>query len=356
LTHGCPNLSGPIRGCVPGHVRHPSAFLADLRNQGVAPPREEAAAQFVQQGRQAQRPLYDAEAAILKRLASGPVSLATLVCESRLGILELRRIERLVAERLIMRAGFTPTDALHALGDLDLWNAEAARLGAQILAAQRRCGVENLCRDVIEGVSRRAARALVSKALTDEARLPDWGGEPTAALLLERALSNRTDPAYGPGLGSEVACTLALRRPVVAIGAPVQAYMPRTAEMLHSRRVIPPHAEVANAVGAAVGGVVQRQRVLITPLEDGKTFRLHLPYGMRDFRSMERAVAYAREQMVPWMEALARQAGAAQVEVQTERHDTKAMDRSGPGEFYLRTELTFTAVGRPSPATREGAA
>jgi hypothetical protein len=190
--------------------------------------------------------------------------------------------------------------------------------------------------------------------LTDEARPPDWEGEPTAALLLERALSQGGDPTGGPGRRRELACTLALRRPVVAIGAPVHAYMPRMAEMLHTRLVIPPHAGVANAVGAAVGGVVQRQRVLITLLEDGKTLRLHLPHGVCDFHALEEAVAYARKQMVPWMEALARQAGAAQAEVQMDRHDTQVLDGEGRGDrLFLGTELTFTAVGRPSPAVRE---
>ncbi len=325
--------------------------VADLSHQAAASPHEEGAAQFLLEGRPVERPINEAEAAILKRLVRGPVSLATLVRESRYGSLELRRIERLVAERLIMRAGFTPTDALHALGDLELWDAEAARWGAQILAAQRRCPVESLCRGVIEGVSRLVARALISKALTDEARPPDWEREPTAALLVERALGDGYRPTDGPGLRHEVACTLVLSRPVVAIGAPVQAYMPRMAEMLHTRLIIPPFAGVANALGAAAGGVVQRYRVLITPLEDGKTLRLHLPYGMRDFRGLEEAVAYARKQMVPWMEALARQAGAAQVEVQMDRHDTRAQHCRGyEDKVYLGTELTFTAMGRPSLA------
>ncbi len=207
---------------------------------------------------------------------------------------------------------------------------------------------------MIEGVSRWAAQALASKALTDEARLPDSEGERSAALLLERALSHGYDPIDGPGLRSELACTLVLRRPVVAIGAPVQAYMPRMAEILHTRLVIPPHAEVANAIGAAVGGVVQRQRVQITLLEDGKTLRLHLPHRVHDFHSLEEAVAYARKQMLPWMEVLARQAGAAQVEVQMDRHDTQSLDRVGSEDkLFLGTELIFTAVGRPRLAARE---
>jgi hypothetical protein len=97
--------------------------------------------------------------------------------------------------------------------------------------------------------------------------------------------------------------------------------------------------------------VVQRQRVLITPLEDGETLRLHLPESVRDFGRVEEAVAYAQQQMGPWMESLARQAGAGQVEVHMARQDNEVAVRLGWGDkLYLGTELTFSAVGRPSPA------
>jgi len=139
---------------------------------------------------------------------------------------------------------------------------------------------------------------------------------------------------------------------VVAIGAPVQAYMPRVAERLHTRLIIPPHAEVANAVGAVAGGVVQRHRVLISPIEDGETLRVHLPHGVRDFRHLDEAVAHAEEEMDAWIRSQARQAGAVQVEVQMDRMDREVLVSSGWGDqIYLGTELTFTAVGRPSPAT-----
>jgi N-methylhydantoinase A/oxoprolinase/acetone carboxylase beta subunit len=322
--------------------QHPEV-LAELRHQAAVPPRYEVAAQFLLPRRQPSRQLREDEQAILDRLAHGPLSLPSLVRESRYGAIALRRVEQLIIERLALRAGFTPTDALHALGRLDLWNAEAARLGAQILAAQNRHTMDELCRDVIEGVSDRAATALISKALSDDDHPPQWEKEPTAALLLGRALND--------GHNNDLACALTLRRPVVAIGAPVQAYMPRVAEQLHTRLIIPPHAEVANAVGAVAGGVVQRQRVLITPLEDGEALRLHLPRGVYDFHDREEAVAYAEEQMRPWMEALAQQAGAAQVEVQMIREDREVLVKAGWGDrLYLGTELTFTAVGRPSPA------
>jgi hypothetical protein len=97
--------------------------------------------------------------------------------------------------------------------------------------------------------------------------------------------------------------------------------------------------------------VVQRQRVLITPLEGGESLRLHLPEGVHDFDLLDEAVAFAQEQMQSWMEALARQAGAAHVEVQMSRQDKEVVVKAGWGDqIYLGTELTFTAAGRPSPA------
>ena len=317
--------------------------LDELRTQAAVPHRPDVANQFLLARRRPTRLLREDEQAIFDRLAHGPVSLAFLVRESRFGSLVLRRVEELVAERLILRAGFTPTDALHSLDRLDLWDGEAARLGARILAALGHRSAEDLCLAVVEGVSKRAATALVSKALSDEAHPPNWEQEPTAALLLNRA--------WDDNHGGDLTFAMTLQRPVVAIGAPVGAYMPRVAERLHTRLIIPPHAEVANAVGAVVGGVVQRQRVLIMPLEEGEALRLHLPQGVRDFHDREEAVGYARQQMLPWIEAQARQAGAAQVEVQMTRQDRDVLVKAGWGEkLYLGTELVFTAVGRPSPA------
>jgi N-methylhydantoinase A/oxoprolinase/acetone carboxylase beta subunit len=336
----------------------------ELRTQVVAPPRAEVAGEFLVARRQTSQWLDEEEQAILDRVAHGPVSLAALVREARYGALILRRVARLVAERLVLRAGFTPTDALHALGRLELWDTEAARLGAQIVAAQARQPVEGFCLDVVAGVSQQAAKALVTKALNDEAvlpgQLPRWDQEPTASLLLERALDG--DRAGNPSADLDLDFSLTLRRPLVAIGAPVEAYMPRVAERLHTQLLIPPHAEVANAVGAVAGGVVQRQRVLITPLErdtgasgwGGSGVRVHLPGGPRDFGDPEQAVAYASQVMRGWMEDLARQAGAAQVEVQMVREDRDVMVKAGWGDrLYLGTDLTFTAVGRPSPAVQE---
>jgi N-methylhydantoinase A/oxoprolinase/acetone carboxylase beta subunit len=324
---------------------HPEV-MDELRRQATMQEKAEGAAQFVMLWRRAANWLSDEDRALLRRLETGPQSLLLLLSETRYGWLIRRRIEQLEAQLVVQRAGFTPTDALHVLGRFQRWNAQASRLGAELLAAQAGLSARDFCEQVVRGTSNRVAMELVSKVLEDEVGPPNWEREPTAAALLERALSNHGDGDLG--------CELTLRRPLVAIGAPVEAYMPRVAERLHTELIIPPHAEVANAVGAVAGGVVQRLRVLISSLDGGGRFRLHLPDGVHDFGDLEQAVRHAQQVMLPHAEALAQQAGAEQVEVRMARTDRRAEVGGGWGEeIYLGTELIFTAVGRPSPARRQ---
>jgi hypothetical protein len=97
-------------------------------------------------------------------------------------------------------------------------------------------------------------------------------------------------------------------------------------------------------------------RVLIHPLDEEARFRLHLPDGVHDFDTLTESVAYAQQVVPGQVEALARQAGADQVEIKVVREDRTAPVKGGWGsEIYLGTELTFTAMGRPSLA-RDGLA
>jgi N-methylhydantoinase A/oxoprolinase/acetone carboxylase beta subunit len=150
---------------------------------------------------------------------------------------------------------------------------------------------------------------------------------------------------------SDLGCLLRLQHPVVAVGAPVEAYLPRAASQLGTELCIPNHAEVANAVGAVAGGVVQRLRALIRPLEFGVAYRVHLPDGYHDERTAEAAVAHAKAVLPDRLVELARQAGADQVEIKVERIDRIAeVDAEFGRDVLVEIELVFTAVGRPSAA------
>ena len=318
-------------------------ILPELRRQAALPwdKRGRDAAEFLLRGRQPGSRLSESDREVLDRLAGGPQSPAMLVQQTGNGLIHLRLAD-LEGRALVRRAGFTPTDALHVLGRFDRWNLEAAWLGAEALAARAGMAVEAFCERVVATVAERVATELVSKVLADEATAPNWEKEPAAKELLRRGLRG--------GQGQGLAVALALQQPLVAIGAPVAAYMPQVAEDLHTDLVIPDHAEVANAVGAVAGGIILRRRLLINPLDE-VTVRLHLEDGVHDFRGVEAAVAHAQALMLPQIEEMARQAGAEEIVTQMRRQDHIARVAGAlDGEVYLGTELFFTAAGRPSPA------
>ena len=323
---------------------HPQV-LDELRRQIALREQGEEAAQFALQWRRPGNRQSDEDGSLLKQLEDGPQSLSLLVGQARYGSLVRRRLEHLEAQLVVQRAGFTPTDALHVLGRFRQWDAEASLLGAQLLAGHHGTPPEDFCEQVVRETCDRITKEVVSKALEDETGQPDWAREPTAASLLEKAL--------GTSSHSDLQCELTLGRPLVAIGAPVQAYMGRVADSLHTQLIIPPHAEVASAVGAVSGSVIYRQKVLVNPLDGGDRFRVHLPDGVSDFSDLEEAVQHAQAIMQPQVAILARQAGAEQVEVKIDRSDRTVRLGGGWGEeLHLSTELVFTAVGRPSPARR----
>jgi N-methylhydantoinase A/oxoprolinase/acetone carboxylase beta subunit len=293
--------------------------------------------QFVVAQRANAKGLSAEKRSLLRSLRNGPRLLSSLVRE---GPLVSQWVRSLEARQVVLRSAFTPTDALHALGRLNLWNSEAALAGARMLATQAGLAPEVLCERVAHGVSTRVSEALVTKILSDEGTAPDWEREIAARELLDRALGTKPE--------SDLGCEIRLRQPVVAIGAPVEAYMPRVADQLNTELIIPSHAEVANAVGAVTGSVVQQVRVTIQPVGND-AFRLHLPDRVHDFPTLTDSVRYAEETMTELAEEMARQAGADHVEVRTQRVDRTAPVRGD--RIYLSTEMTFTAVGRPGLAT-----
>jgi N-methylhydantoinase A/oxoprolinase/acetone carboxylase beta subunit len=315
-------------------------ILRDLQRQVKIKRFKDDAGQFLILGRKPHHQLSEKDKSVLNRLNDSPQSMKKLVDKTfRVDPWISRRIQYLEEIGLVQRAAFTPTDALHVINRFQRWNSEASKLGAELLAHQFGLAVIDFCKKAILAVSKQLAAAVITKAIEDEGGAAQWEKEPTAKVLLERALDDVQEKQLG--------CKVMLRRPIVALGAPVEAYMPAAADKLHTELIVPSHAEVANAIGAVSGGVIQRFRMYIRPMDAGLTFRLHLPDGSKDFSELEQAVGYAHEYMVPHAKEQARQAGAEQVEIKIDRTDKRAKVR-GHQDVYLGTQLIYTAFGRPS--------
>ena len=323
--------------------RYP-AVLEPLRKHARHPERYRYPGQFAVAVRTEASGLPEVDRLILEMLADGPRSLDDLIYSTELGGMIPQRIKNLAAQFVVQMAAFTPTDALHVLGRFHLWDEEASRLGAVILVREAHLEEEAFCQRVVAGVSGRVGLALVEKILADEeGSAPDWEQERAARMLLERALHPQPD--------ASLHCQARLTRPIVAIGAPVRAYLPQTAQILSTEAIIPPHAEVANAVGSVVASVVLRKEVRIQSQGniDDQLYRALLSDGAHDFDELEEAVAGVKAVMQSELREEARRAGADQVEIKYQREDLVVPVQGRWGdELWLETILAFTAVGRPA--------
>jgi len=253
-----------------------------------------------------------------------------------------RYLDDLERQGVVLRSGFTPSDAAHVVGQYHAWNGEAAGHGATLVARRLGVTVEALCQRVLSGTARRVAAEVV-RSLVEGVGDANGSGA-TDGFFVDLALA---PDGQGP-----LRCEISLSPTLVAIGAPVETYFPMVRDMLKAKLRIPEHADVANAVGAVAGSVVSRVHVLVRPLPDDEGFRVHLPERIADFAELVAAVGAAEEWAREAACTIAGRAGAADIRVTINREDKTAAVASGWGApMYLETLLTAVAVGRPRLAT-----
>lgn len=274
---------------------------------------------------------------IWRLLGDGAVSVPRLLGDVKHSPVYRRCLDELVEHGLVVVSAFTPTDAVHVLGQYQCGSVETAKLGAALWA--RRLGISGreFCEQVVRQVIVQAGRAVIASALAEEGGLTLGSRDSVGHLFIERAL--------GTDDGGVFSVTFSMGRSLIGIGAPVATYLPSVATQLHTHLYIPEHAEVANAIGAVAGGIVQTVRILIRPLDRGNAYRVHLPFGVRNFRRLADAVAYAKDAARRLAQDRAHRAGASRVQAHTEQHDRTA--QVGSECLYIETDITATAVGRP---------
>ncbi len=316
--------------------------------------------------------LSEEQLALWRVIAQGVAPLTELFANPRTAYFQRRALLYLVERGLVALSGFTPTDSAHVLGFQADWSLEAAQLGADIWArrlaalGRRVASGPQFSQHVMQQVVLQAGRSLVSVALSEMSSQGNGaraGSSNNPALALENhealrrifvdaALSAADLTALRPDADSLLNVTLALGRPLVAIGAPAPTYFPIVAQRLRTRLCIPEHAGIANAVGAVVGGVMQTARAIIRPIE-GEGYRVHLPNALRTLPTLEEAVAVAQQVTAELAEAQARQAGAGHITVETQRNDQivrAKRDDDSCEEVFLESEIVSTAMGRPQLA------
>lgn len=303
-VHVKPGLDGGLRlgprRVVPvclAALQFPQAVGRMLETALAAPALSEGAARLVWRLGEVPEGLGAREAALLDRLAAGPLPQSALL-RSRI---EAPALDRLVARGLVAVSDVTPTDAAHVLGRQAGWDRAAAEVALQLMARRRRGdgqmladGARAMAEAVLAALARQTVTVVLETAFTEDGR--ELGADPASHPLTDAALDR------GPGL---VALSARLAVPLIGLGASAGCHYGPVAARLGCDLVVPADAGVANAVGAVVGQVEVAVEGLVTCPGPG-LFVAHLPGGPARLGDL----AAARARLAEALEAEARDRAA----------------------------------------------
>ena len=282
--------------------------------------------------------LTDLEERVIGILQEGPHYLM-YIAEALDMDANLFNLQHLVNLGVLARVSVTPSDILHARGSYGQWNREASILGVTILAARAKKTVDEFITYASEIIVNSLCQACLQSLVGFEEKALSLKDDDGAMYFVNKALN--------PQVGRGFDCLFTMRMPVIGIGAPVRAWLPEMAAKLHTSLVIPEHAEVANAIGAATGKIMEIVKVLIKPGIDGSGFILHAPWIRLEFDDLESASAYALSEAKKRASDEAERAGAKNYELVVHQEHVYANSGMIENDIYVESRIEVTAVGRP---------
>ncbi len=245
-------------------------------------------------------------------------------------------IGRFVTLGFVAEVSFTPSDLLHVMGALDLWDGAACETAIKFYEKKTGLDRENLLALFFGEIIEKLKFNIAAKSLAEDGvALPTRESRDLLGALLRRNGDG--------GIGAR----FTLKRPLVAVGAPVKAYFPRVAENIGARLVVPEHAEVANAAGAVTGRVAAMAEVFVRPLRP-VGFAVVAAGEHRVFDDVEPAVVYAEQTARTMAEARAMETGGKNLETTVRTEEKSAPLASGWGKtVFLELKITAMSIGQP---------
>jgi len=251
---------------------------------------------------------------LLALLEDGPLSLTEILKKMDVYHTLQLNANPLLQRGVIERATLTPTDLLHANGQMDTWCVEAACQAVEYACTFHANNPLNFVEETLN---------LMVASMVEEAIV--FLGEQVE----DDKLPDRVDGSWGRWLVREaftgnnpyLQVAIASRFPVIGIGAPAEILIRRVAELLRTRFILPDHAPVGNAVGAVAGSVIVEKEAIIYPRESRGVFIhvVQIEGENTDFSESENALDYAEQTATKLAQAGAVAAGAVTPHVIVEK-------------------------------------
>ena len=136
---------------------------------------------------------------------------------------------------------------------------------------------------------------------------------------------------------------------LIAVGAPSHLYYPDVSNALGITFQPTPHANIANAIGAVVGSIIQKARITISQPING-VYRVYKKTGPIDFNGLADAIEFAKTQAKKYALLQAQEFGAIDIVVHTTEKQTSVAPDDLSEDIFFECIITGIATGRPSLA------
>lgn len=194
-------------------------------------------------------------------------------------------INNFVSQGVLQRISLTPTDILHTTHEFSQWNYVISELGTKIAAGQCDMTLDGFLSKFKSLMNEYIDRAIVQAAMYFDCQDINFEPGSDADYLINqlffRKSSKTLEAAY------------ALKKKIIAIGAPAQVWLKDAGNLLHTSVIVPEHSEVANAYGAAVGYQVGNFSILIRYDTTIGQYVVFSPIDRTTHDSLDEATAYA---------------------------------------------------------------
>ena len=226
----------------------------------------------------------DEEKILIEILRGGPRTKDYL--KNNINMSKLQQLlDDLTKAGVVARISLTPTDILHLTGEYAMYDKHIAEIIVDIVAGLYGKECEEFIEEVCDLMRVKLDCAGIEAALYFDHHEVDMREGSTYDYFI--------NSLFFDGGTDYLKANYSLRKRIVGIGAPACSWISRMGGCLDVDVVIPEHAEVANAVGAAVGRNIETIEVLIRPDSLTGKFVVYSPVSRVAVESLEEAAKLA---------------------------------------------------------------
>ncbi len=273
--------------------------------------------------------LSDREKRIIDILRARPCSIIELserLVYPYFSIIGTDNLEKL---GIVRRSGLTPTDILHYMGKLSLWENNASETMLSLYTERSGLNTNQFISQCWNEIQRKMAAAVITETIA--------GGEAHEAFPGCKFCQSSF------GKSSALTVEYKLNYPLVGIGAPAEYLLNGIDSHLQCEKAFPPYAEVANAIGAASGSGGIHIDMKIMQHTDGR-FALYSPSNLRYFGDLDAAKQNALEESKRMAREYAIRMGYDSFRLMVHIRDRSAPTSFDDNELYIDTAVVGTML------------